>query len=365
MISRVFRGCALACVGVAVLALVTAMPGDAASTAEWRFSYYPSSVNGGMDSVAAISRTDAWAVGGTYHGTPAVSSPYVLQWNGTRWSTVSIPGSSGYNMFLVAASSASSVWVLGTDVSDPFKQEIFRYDGSHWHTMSVPEGHDFSTLVVLRAGDVWVSGQIGCSGPTTDMKCRTDVWQRNGTTWLAHPINSDVYNIAGSSATNIWAVGLGNVNQNTGEGAIAAYRWTGTRWFPVAMSHPKMSGWPAVTIGSASDIWIAGWRGTSSQVLALRWTGSKWQQVISSGSSGASPDLVPYGTSGVWMGPWALWTGRTWVNTAAHLPWADGGIPDFVKIPGTSGSYWGAASAEKSANSAVDHPAMVIYGPVP
>lgn len=46
-------------------------------------------------------------------------------------------------------------------------------------------------------------------------------------------------------------------------------------------------------------------------------------------------------------------------------PNGDGGILDIVKIPGTSGSYWGAASANKSANSAVDHLAMVIWpGPV-
>jgi hypothetical protein len=228
----------------------------------------------------------------------------------------------------------------------------------------VPEGN-LSTLVVLSTSDVWVSGQISCTGSMTDMKCVTDMWQWNGSRWLAHPINSSVYNIAGSSATNIWVVGLGNVNQNTGEGTVAVFRWTGTHWFPVHMSHPKMSGWPDITIGSTSDIWIAGWRGTSSQVLALRWTGSKWQQVISPGDSSASPDLVPYGSSGVWMGPWTLWTSRTWVSTLEYLPWASGGIPDFVKVPGTSGSYWGAASAEKSANSAANHPAMVIYGPIP
>ena len=54
-----------------------------------------------------------------------------------------------------------------------------------------------------------------------------------------------------------------------------------------------------------------------------------------------------------------------WLPPDASLPWADGTMQDFVAIPGASGSYWGAASAEKSANSSVDHPAMVIYGPVP
>jgi hypothetical protein len=360
MIKGLFRRGALAAVGAGILALATATPCSAATTAEWGLSYYASSVTGGMSSVAAISRTNAWAVGVTYNGQALVNSPYVLHWNGASWSTISIPASSGYTSSLVAASSASNVWVLGADANDSLNQVIFRYDGSLWHTMSVPEGN-LSDLVVLSASDVWVSGQISCAG----LRCVTDLWQWNGSTWLAHPINSSVYNIAGSSATNIWAAGLGNVNQTTGEGTIAAYRWTGTRWFPVVMPHPRMSGWPDITIGSASDIWIAGWRGTSSQVLALQWTGSKWQQVISPGDIAASPDLVPYGPSGVWMGPWAIWTSRAWVSTLQNLPFASGGIPDSVKVPGTSGSYWGAASVEKSPTSTTDHPAMAIYGPVP
>jgi hypothetical protein len=132
------------------------------------------------------------------------------------------------------------------------------------------------------------------------------------------------------------------VNQKD-EGVIAAYRWAGTHWTPVIMSHPDMSGWPDLAMGSASNIWIEGWRGTSSQVLALHWNGSKWQQVISPADDAASPDGVPYGSTGVWAGPWAAWTGRGWISTLPKPP----------------------ASAEKSSSSSVDHPAMVIYGPVP
>ena len=361
---RVLKRGALATVGAAVLTVATALPGDAATTAEWRLSSYASSVTGGMTSVAAISRTDAWAVGGTNHGATLVNSPYVLHWNGSTWRTVSIPGSNGYYSALVAASSANNVWVLGDDVNDSLNQKLFRYDGSHWHTMSVPEGN-LSTLVVLSTSDVWLSGQIGCNGSTPAARCVTDVFQWNGSTWTAHPIYSRVENIAGTSATNIWAVGLNRVDDKTGEGTVSAYRWNGTKWLTVVMPHPGMSGWPDIAIGSARDIWIEGWRATSTKVLALRWTGSTWQQVLSGANAGASPDPVPYGSSGVWLGPWELWTGRAMVDTGEYLGWASGGISDFVQVPGASGSYWGAASAAKSANSSVNHPAMAIYGPVP
>jgi hypothetical protein len=357
---RVFKRGALATAGAAALTLATALPGDAATTAEWRLSSYASSVTGGMTSVAAISKTDAWAVGSTDHGSTLVNSPYVLHWNGSTWSTVSIPGSNGYYSWLVAASSASNVWVLGEDVNDSENQKLFHFDGSHWHTVSVPEGN-LSTLVALSPTDVWLTGQIGCNGPA---KCVTDVWQWNGSTWTAHPIYSSVENIAGTSATNIWAVGLNNINDKD-EGTLSAYRWNGTKWLTVVMPHPGMSYWPDIAIGSASDIWIEGWRATSSKVLALRWTGSAWQQVLSGANAGASPDPVPDGSSGVWLGPWELWNGHAMVDTSEYLGWASGGISDFVQVPGASGSYWGAASAEKSYNSAVTHPSMAIYGPLP
>ena len=356
---RVFRRAALATAGAAALTAATALPGNAATTAEWRLSAYESSVTGGMNSVVAISRTDAWAVGGIEHGKTPVNNPYVLHWNGAKWSAVTIPGSSGYSSTLVSASSAGNVWVFGTDANDSLNQKLFRYDGSHWHTMSVPEGN-LGNLMVLSATDVWATGQISCVAA----KCITDVWQWNGSTWLEHPINSTVYSINASSATNVWAVGMSDVNQK-GEGVVAAYRWAGTHWTPVVMSHPDMSGWPDIAMSSASNIWIEGWRGASSQVLALHWIGGKWQQVFSPAGDAASPGAVPYGSSGVWMGPWVAWTGRGWISTLQHLPFAGGVIDNVVPIPGASGSYWGAASAQTNANSSVDHPAMVIYGPLP
>lgn len=358
---RTFRRAALATAGAVALALATALPGDAATT-EWRFSAYESSLTGSMDSVVALSRTDAWAEGTIYHGQTPVYSQHVLRWNGSTWVGVTVPGSGGYGSSAVSASSASNVWLLGTN-ADGF-DALFRYDGTHWHTMPVP-APSFGDLLVLSATDVWVTGQISCtSSPKTATKCVTDVWQWNGSTWLAHPINSTVYSIGASSVSNVWAVGLGGVNAK-GEGTVAAYRWAGTHWTPVAMSHPDMSGWPDIAMASASNVWIEGWRGATAQVLALHWNGIKWQQLVSPRSLAASPGPVPDGSSGVWMGPWALWTGRSWLNTLPVPPFEGGVVTDIAPIPGDPGAYWGTASAQKNSNSTIDHPAMMIYGSVP
>jgi len=275
------------------LTAAAALPGTAPTTAEWRLSAYESSVTGGMTSVVALSRTDAWAVGNTQHGQTPVNNPYVLHWTGAKWSAVTIPDSNGFTSAQVAASSASNVWVLGTNFNGLLNQKIFRYDGAHWHTMTVPAG-GVDNLMVLSATDAWVTGQVS-------------------------------------------VVGMSDVDQK-GEGVVAAYRWAGTHWTPVIMSHPNMSGWPDIAMVSASNIWIEGFRGASSQVLALHLTGGKWQRVFSPAGDAASPGAVPYGSTGVWMGPWAAWTGRGWINTLPDLPFAGGVIEDVVPIPGASGS---------------------------
>jgi hypothetical protein len=138
---RVFWRAALATAGAVALTAATALPGNAATTAEWRLSAYESSVTGSMASVVAISRTDAWAVGNTSRGQTAVNNPYVLHWNGAKWSGVTIPGGSGFASALVSASSASNVWVLGTNFNGLLDIEDFvpipGASGSYWGAASV------------------------------------------------------------------------------------------------------------------------------------------------------------------------------------------------------------------------------------
>ena len=157
---------------------------------------------------------------------------------------------------------------------------------------------------------------------------------------------------------------IGSYDTSSGGGSLAE-RWNGTKWLTVVMPHPGMYEFPDIAIGSASDIWIEGGRAGSTKVLALRWTGSTWQQVLSGANDASSAEPVPYGSSGVWLGPWELWNGHAMVATGVSLPWSSGTIQDFVAVPGASGSFWGAASADKSASSSVEHPAMTIYGPLP
>jgi hypothetical protein len=61
----------------------------------------------GLQSVAATSATNAWAVG--EYATSAGSQTLILRWNGTTWTRVTSPNSgTGETLSGVAATSASS-----------------------------------------------------------------------------------------------------------------------------------------------------------------------------------------------------------------------------------------------------------------
>jgi hypothetical protein len=115
-----------------------------------------------LQSVAAVSPSDVWAVG--YRQVPSGEGyfyyPLVEHWNGSAWSVV--PGASGYGqgyLFGVTASSAMSVWAVGSVGGLSFAE---KWDGTHWTGVSTPNvGTSNNTLQAAAAasGTVWTIGE--------------------------------------------------------------------------------------------------------------------------------------------------------------------------------------------------------------
>src|SRR4051794_2773468 len=86
----------LTAAGLAVVMLgAGAVPAVAASAPRWRTSYLSTDTGYDdfvLDSVAAVAKNDAWAVG--WRNGPGTSGA-VLHWNGSKWNEVTIPGSTG------------------------------------------------------------------------------------------------------------------------------------------------------------------------------------------------------------------------------------------------------------------------------
>jgi hypothetical protein len=91
-----------------------------------------------LGSVAAISTTDAWAVGADGN---ASSLTLAEHWNGTAWSTVSTPdpGVGDNELSSVAAVGSSDVWASGyADNGTVWQTLLEHWDGGAWSAVASP-----------------------------------------------------------------------------------------------------------------------------------------------------------------------------------------------------------------------------------
>jgi hypothetical protein len=169
-------------------------------------------------------------------------------------------------------------------------------------------------------------------------------------------------NLDASGSGNVWVVGYVPASPGSNTGKLVAYRWNGSGWASVTIPHLVQRGWPDVAVVTPANVWIGAFL-PSLDGLYLHWNGQAWQERVAPSSISASPEVVPDGTGGAWLGPWAHWNGHAWLAIfPAGIP---GVAPEqMARIPGTS-SYWLAGGVTDSPNSTVFQPAMLVYGSVP
>jgi hypothetical protein len=114
-------------------------------------------------SVAAISPTDAWAVGDNW------AQPLVEHWNGSSWKPMKVPTDGRSDRLTeVDAVGRHDVWATGTSYRDvdghgPIHGIIEHFNGSSWTITRIPgfAGGTVSGLSVQARGRVWVVGYLG------------------------------------------------------------------------------------------------------------------------------------------------------------------------------------------------------------
>jgi hypothetical protein len=286
----------------------------------------------GLTAISGIGAADVWAVG---------SGGTILRWDGSAWK--SVPSGTNETLHVVWASGPNDVWVAGstatilrgpqwtpqpvfttgtayhgrvhalwgtsaTDVragGQPFMQFddtssttgnlLFRADGG-W---DVKEGLDgkygqatINAIWGSSANDVWIAIDDGQQQP----------WARgtlvHGTSsspggplaWTsidsqsAQPFEA----IWGSSAADVWAVGLG--------GTVCRFSAGAATWTSIAVptTQPLRGVWGT----SASDLWVVGDAGT-----ILHFDGTTWTHATVAFPLGPKPNLT-----GVWgSGPNDVW----------------------------------------------------------
>jgi hypothetical protein len=168
-----------------------------------------------LSGVAAMSARDAWAVGWIANS-QARYQTLTVHWNGTAWKRAPSPNPAGSandnNLFAVAAVSASDAWAVGDAMTSGDDQPLIEHwDGRAWKTVRAPSPSLTSPAVLtgvtaISARDVWAVGSYGMFGSE-----RTLIEHWNGSGWhrvrSPSPGSNAALNGVASSHSSIWAVG--------------------------------------------------------------------------------------------------------------------------------------------------------------
>jgi hypothetical protein len=243
----------------------------------------PSSDDTRLHAAATLSSTDIWAVGSITTSTSTQS--LIEHWNGTSWSVVPSPAGEPADSELlgIAAVSADDIWAVGhtTGGVGVSGSLIENWNGSAWRVVSDPALSDYGYLTGVAAvssDDVWAVGRDG-RHPTPIIE------QWNGTTWteVSQPVSgydSSLNSVTVVNNDDVWAVGEQNLNQTVTE------QWNGTSWTlvpsPSVTANGTQDTLSAVTALGAGDVWAVGSTlptTQDSQTLAEQWNGTAWQIV--------------------------------------------------------------------------------------
>lgn len=293
--------------GAVVAALVTSSGPAAAATSEPPLKPIGHALNNcaALDSVAVLSATNAWAVGGNTCTDP---TELIMHWDGRQTTRVHVPEipSAGYEEYFgIAAARPSNVWAVGGD-SDGHGGDvglIAHWNGTKWRLMRGPTGiyvESYLSEVRLAAnGDAWIAGEVGNhaalvrvrNGKNTIFKIphagRTlnglylasakNIWaggggylvHGDGTQWqvMTAPGGADIQRIAGSSPSNIWAIA-----SISGGSSLLHFDWH--QWITAAASGsggPYLDGLSVL----GTDMWLSGSTvsGSTSAPYVSHWNG--------------------------------------------------------------------------------------------
>jgi hypothetical protein len=211
------------------------------------------------------------------------------QWNGVSWSyrpggTIT-PTPDFASLTAIAAVSASNIWVSGD--ASPLAHFFEHWNGAGWtfvpppaepHPQGLTADHQIQDFAVLSASNIWAVGLTDWqdNGFNSD----TLIEHYNGSSWSVVPSPQPgpldrLNGVYAASATNIYAVGEGGA---TGLTPLIVH-WNGSAWSQITPP-PAAGGADPLTVAGigAHDIWMLGQAG-SGQAYMVHYDGHRWSQI--------------------------------------------------------------------------------------
>jgi hypothetical protein len=256
----------------------------------WRMSltrhYGAAGDASGFSALVALSRTDAWAFGGTNPG--GAGAPVALQWNGSSWRPWPLPA--GLPDFIGDASASSSRDIWAVSYAGGY---VLHWNGTRWLVARRWRRPDILTgVTALSPSDVWVFGTANDGVPGLG------TWHFDGRTWTqVGGLAGQIYRASAVSPRSIWAVAA------TRQGGFLVH-YDGRSWQRAGAASPALAGLTLDAVLAQRDgVWAAGnqWRPRGDGALVIvHFNGRQW---IRTGTSWPADTerLAPDGAGGIWI----------------------------------------------------------------
>jgi hypothetical protein len=246
----------------------------------WSQQTSPNPITGDNElrGVHARTSSDVWAVGNSTG--PGNPQPISLHNTGSGWSSVSVPYTSGHSMYLrgVSAVSSNLAWAVGFDGSSPL---IYKWNGTSWSSETVPNiTAQLRAVSAVSSTDAWAVGSTGA-----DNTGNTVILHWNGTQWsqVTSPspgtTNNGLSGVKAVSSNVAYAVGY--FDSGSGPRTLVL-GWNGSSWSQETTANPHTTDmFEAVDVGGTQEWAVGESRSSPFRTLTEHRTGSGWVAVTS------------------------------------------------------------------------------------
>jgi hypothetical protein len=256
----------------------------------WHVLAGPNPGTGGdrLNAVAAVSPTDAWAVGDWFDEGVYLHQPLIEHWDGTRWNAVPLPPMRGLDVHMsdVLALSASDVWAVGHGCvggcgGGPKIRPVVLHDrGGRWRLVRTAPLHAVDSSLEGLAPFKGSVSAVGWRSKTRNSPSRPLAEARIATWWKVQRTPRAADSLFGADAaprTAMWAVGDRMVR---GAFRPSILRHTASGWRSVAAPSPAggTSFLSQVAVLSRGNAWAVG--PSVAGAFLAHWNGSRWIKAL-------------------------------------------------------------------------------------
>jgi hypothetical protein len=274
----------------------TAAP-SAATAATWApATLPPMPPQDSLSGVAATTGGIEWAVGEQYQGLIAPGDPLVLQSVSGHWIRVPLPAVRWQGSLTgVAAVSRTDAWAIGTDVSG--NPHILRGSGGIWSDVPFPASATAGVTLTAIAAATGVNPWVAENGPNGPVLLH---W--TGSRWAsqaAPPGDTNLSTLTVHSATDVWAAGYAHDPADAYQPVVAVSHWNGSAWTTLSTAGTAQWDVASVVAAGPDDVWISGgvwpfppFLGELPAPLLAHWNGASWTQASLPLTLGFLPSLA-------------------------------------------------------------------------